>query len=203
MVVVGAVAVAGESEAGRLPAGDRRLQQHQRRGDVRGPRADDGLLAPGHARPGALAAMLTGSATMLALFATGWVLAWQGFDPMIGPATRFGPTTSSGSSRSSGDWRPRSPRASASAWPRPRRPELVSRFFDAEPVEPEAIARFFPRGRPEIDFCYLLLVVRASRLPAFNLVVRASSPAGPCDTSLQLLASSAELDRGRICVHGG
>ena len=40
---------------------------------------------------GALAAMLAGSAVMLGLFATGWVLAWQGFDPMIGQATRFRP----------------------------------------------------------------------------------------------------------------
>ena len=40
---------------------------------------------------GALAAMITGSAVMLGLFATGWVLAWQGFDPMIGQATRFRP----------------------------------------------------------------------------------------------------------------
>jgi hypothetical protein len=35
--------------------------------------------------------MLAGSAVMLGLFATGWVLAWQGFDPMIGQATRFRP----------------------------------------------------------------------------------------------------------------
>lgn len=40
---------------------------------------------------GALAAMLAGSATMLALFAAGWVLSRQGYDPMIGPATRFRP----------------------------------------------------------------------------------------------------------------
>jgi Na+/proline symporter len=40
---------------------------------------------------GALAAMLAGSATMLALFATGWTLAWRGYDPMIGPATAFRP----------------------------------------------------------------------------------------------------------------
>jgi SSS family solute:Na+ symporter/sodium/pantothenate symporter len=40
---------------------------------------------------GALAAMLAGSATMLALFATGWTLSWRGYDPMIGPATSFRP----------------------------------------------------------------------------------------------------------------
>jgi SSS family solute:Na+ symporter/sodium/pantothenate symporter len=40
---------------------------------------------------GAMAAMLAGSAVMLALFAAGWVLAWRGFDPLIGPATRFRP----------------------------------------------------------------------------------------------------------------
>jgi SSS family solute:Na+ symporter/sodium/pantothenate symporter len=40
---------------------------------------------------GALAAMLAGAATMLVLFASGWVLAWHGYDPMIGPATRFRP----------------------------------------------------------------------------------------------------------------
>ncbi|MFO0953684.1 MAG: sodium transporter [Isosphaeraceae bacterium] len=40
---------------------------------------------------GALSAMLLGSATMLALYAAGWVLAWQGYDPMIGPATSFRP----------------------------------------------------------------------------------------------------------------
>jgi sodium/pantothenate symporter len=35
--------------------------------------------------------MLAGSATMLALFATGWILSWRGYDPMIGPATAFRP----------------------------------------------------------------------------------------------------------------
>ncbi len=40
---------------------------------------------------GALAAMLAGSATMLTLFATGWILAWRGYDPLIGPATSFRP----------------------------------------------------------------------------------------------------------------
>ena len=35
--------------------------------------------------------MLAGTGVMLGLFATGWVLAWQGFDPMIGQATRFRP----------------------------------------------------------------------------------------------------------------
>jgi SSS family solute:Na+ symporter/sodium/pantothenate symporter len=40
---------------------------------------------------GSLAAMLAGSATMLALFATGWILSWRGYDPMIGPATAFRP----------------------------------------------------------------------------------------------------------------
>ena len=40
---------------------------------------------------GALAAMLAGSATMLGLFAAGWILSWRGYDPMIGPATRFRP----------------------------------------------------------------------------------------------------------------
>jgi sodium/pantothenate symporter len=40
---------------------------------------------------GALAAMLAGSGVMLGLFATGWVLAWQGFDPRIGQATSFRP----------------------------------------------------------------------------------------------------------------
>ncbi len=40
---------------------------------------------------GTLGAMLAGAATMLGLFATGWVLSWQGNDPMIGPATSFRP----------------------------------------------------------------------------------------------------------------
>lgn len=40
---------------------------------------------------GALAAMLAGSSTVLTLFATGWILSSQGYDPMIGPATRFRP----------------------------------------------------------------------------------------------------------------
>lgn len=38
---------------------------------------------------GALAGMLAGSATVLALFAAGQVQAWNGYDPMIGPATNF------------------------------------------------------------------------------------------------------------------
>jgi SSS family solute:Na+ symporter/sodium/pantothenate symporter len=40
---------------------------------------------------GALAAMLSGSGTMLSLFCAGWVLSWAGYDPMIGQATRFRP----------------------------------------------------------------------------------------------------------------
>jgi SSS family solute:Na+ symporter/sodium/pantothenate symporter len=40
---------------------------------------------------GAFAAMLAGSATMLGLFAAGWVLAWSGHDPSIGTATSFRP----------------------------------------------------------------------------------------------------------------
>src|SRR5262249_44718569 len=40
---------------------------------------------------GTVAAMVAGSSVMLGLFATGWVLAMQGFDPMIGQATRFRP----------------------------------------------------------------------------------------------------------------
>jgi len=35
--------------------------------------------------------MLVGSAVMLALFAAGSALSWQGYDPMIGPATGFRP----------------------------------------------------------------------------------------------------------------
>jgi SSS family solute:Na+ symporter/sodium/pantothenate symporter len=42
-------------------------------------------------RAGVLAAMAAGSATMLGLFAAGWIGALRGFDPMIGPATRFRP----------------------------------------------------------------------------------------------------------------
>ena len=40
---------------------------------------------------GILAAMLAGAGTMLSLFAAGWCLGWQGYDPMIGQATRFRP----------------------------------------------------------------------------------------------------------------
>jgi sodium/pantothenate symporter len=40
---------------------------------------------------GALAAMLAGAATNLGLFAAGWILSRGGYDPMIGPATRFRP----------------------------------------------------------------------------------------------------------------
>jgi SSS family solute:Na+ symporter/sodium/pantothenate symporter len=40
---------------------------------------------------GALAAMLAGAATNLSLFAAGWTLSRGGYDPMIGPATRFRP----------------------------------------------------------------------------------------------------------------
>jgi SSS family solute:Na+ symporter/sodium/pantothenate symporter len=40
---------------------------------------------------GAFAAMLAGTTTMLALFATGWALGWHGYDPMIGPKTSFRP----------------------------------------------------------------------------------------------------------------
>lgn len=40
---------------------------------------------------GALAAMLAGAATMLGLFAAGSLLSLAGYDPMIGPATRFRP----------------------------------------------------------------------------------------------------------------
>jgi SSS family solute:Na+ symporter/sodium/pantothenate symporter len=40
---------------------------------------------------GALAAMLAGAGTMLALYVAGWIAAAYGFDPMIGQATRFRP----------------------------------------------------------------------------------------------------------------
>ncbi len=40
---------------------------------------------------GAIAAMVAGSTTTLALFATGWILAYRGFDPMVGPRTDFRP----------------------------------------------------------------------------------------------------------------
>lgn len=42
-------------------------------------------------KAGVLAAMAAGSATMLGLFAAGWVGSLRGFDPMIGPATSFRP----------------------------------------------------------------------------------------------------------------
>lgn len=40
---------------------------------------------------GAMASMTAGSATMLALFAAGWISSFFGYDPMIGPATSFRP----------------------------------------------------------------------------------------------------------------
>lgn len=40
---------------------------------------------------GALAAMLAGAATMLALYSAGWIASWCGYDPMIGQATKFRP----------------------------------------------------------------------------------------------------------------
>jgi sodium/pantothenate symporter len=39
--------------------------------------------------PGAIAAMLAGSATMLALFGSGWILAFRGYDQGLGPDTTF------------------------------------------------------------------------------------------------------------------
>ena len=40
---------------------------------------------------GMMAAMLGGAGTMFALFATGWILSWMGYDPKIGPQTMFRP----------------------------------------------------------------------------------------------------------------
>ena len=40
---------------------------------------------------GAIAAMLAGSSVCLALYATGWILAFRGYDPMIGQVTAFRP----------------------------------------------------------------------------------------------------------------
>jgi sodium/pantothenate symporter len=83
---------------------------------------------------GAHAAMLAGSATMLALFATGWTLSWRGFDPMIGPATAFRPYYLLGLepivwglvvSLAAG--------VGVSLVSSPPGPELVSRLFDREP----------------------------------------------------------------------
>jgi SSS family solute:Na+ symporter/sodium/pantothenate symporter len=39
--------------------------------------------------PGTIAAMLSGSATMLALFSAGWIMAYRGFDQGLGPKTAF------------------------------------------------------------------------------------------------------------------
>jgi SSS family solute:Na+ symporter/sodium/pantothenate symporter len=40
---------------------------------------------------GAMAAMICGAGAMVSLYATGWILSWRGYDPMIGQATRFRP----------------------------------------------------------------------------------------------------------------
>ena len=39
--------------------------------------------------PGTIAAMLSGSATMLALFSSGWIMAFNGYDQGLGPKTSF------------------------------------------------------------------------------------------------------------------
>ena len=41
--------------------------------------------------PGVLAAMLTGTGVVLALFTAGWLLSWMGHDPGIGQRTAFRP----------------------------------------------------------------------------------------------------------------
>jgi len=82
---------------------------------------------------GTLAAMLVGSAVMLALFAAGSALSWQGYDPMIGPATGFRPYYLLGlepivwgltASLATG--------VGVSLITAPPSPELVSRLFDLE-----------------------------------------------------------------------
>jgi SSS family solute:Na+ symporter/sodium/pantothenate symporter len=82
---------------------------------------------------GAIASMLSGTAAMLALFCAGTVLSWQGYDPMIGPATTFRPYYLMGfepivwglaASLVAG--------VGVSLWTTPPNPGLVSRLFDVQ-----------------------------------------------------------------------
>jgi SSS family solute:Na+ symporter/sodium/pantothenate symporter len=96
---------------------------------------------------GALAAMLAGTTTMLALFVVGWTLSWRGYDPMIGPATAFRPYYLLGlepivwgltASLVAG--------VGISLVSAPPSPELVSRLFDAEPASGAGPSRDHSEG---------------------------------------------------------